>query len=976
MAILLILIVSVMNLYAQESARQPKTDLRSMIQNASSGGLKLVKLNNDGTIGLAVGTNSETSTLVERAQAENERSVSLAARAYVGMLSANFGLAENAELREEQTLRVGNVWNTSFGLFYNGIPLRERTLHLTIGIQNGNILALRSNLPSHQPNASQPKVDSKELSPIIEDIMGSGCHTEQARLVYIDDRTDGTLKLCYEFISESHDGMDAKRFTFDALNGHLLEKKDLIITDCFKSHPDVSVDDLSMSPVHLQQPMNGLVNGQNKITAQVHPATPYDNLVTVSVPNLDVTINDQIVTTDSSGNWNAANLNMPFILTSTLNGPYLTVMQSDSTQSVLRDTLWSNNDVSEWNNTNSLASERDAFYSLTYAHRYVRTLDPKLTRLDQPMIAVVNYSGSCNAMYIPNGRRFVFLREGPGCSNTAQIADVVYHEFGHRVNHARYSQAAGSNVNINDGSLNEGFADVISALMRDDPRIGRSFFGNTSRILRTIENTRQFPRDISTDPHISGLIVAGAFWDLRKAIGLKETERLFHQMCYLRPDGIGSTDADALEDAFTSVLISTLITDDDDNNLQNGTPHFAEIINAFEKHNITLAGLIELTAEQTADQDTSAVSYPVRVNASYNALVGEIDPNSVKVYYRNSGEQTYRSVIAAQQSPSSFQALIPKMNPGSIVEYYAECKTTVSDIARKEFPSKNTPMNFLVGFTRVLYDDCETDNNWTIGDQDDDAKKGLWTFGKPFGTYYSSSPNTFVQQDTDKSPNGIHCFITGNYPAVQPQIDDIDSGTTTLYSPIYDVSLLKSPYIRYAYYFTNNSGSNPGIAEWNTYISINDGEWEQLHRSISSTDGWTQFGIPLHIFHEQPLTVRLKFVGADNIGAIVEAGVDDIEIFDYQGERQTGSVVSETQPNIFIYPNPLRSGNTIQFDNPMHSSNTIVSLTTLLGENILQQQISTGRQEVELPSSLANGVYIVEIRNAEIHLRRKLVIAR
>src|SRR5262245_64027036 len=98
------------------------------------------------------------------------------------------------------------------------------------------------------------------------------------------------------------------------------------------------------------------------------------------------------------------------------------------------------------------------------------------------------------------------------------MPDVVYHEYGHGVNDNVYV-AAGSPFGMFNGALHEGLADVVAAFIQDDPVIGNGFFG-PGTALRSIQNTNRWPDDASSDPHETGVIVAGAMWDLRQSLGL------------------------------------------------------------------------------------------------------------------------------------------------------------------------------------------------------------------------------------------------------------------------------------------------------------------------------------------------------------------------------------------------------------------------------------------------------------------------
>src|SRR6185295_9487294 len=101
-----------------------------------------------------------------------------------------------------------------------------------------------------------------------------------------------------------------------------------------------------------------------------------------------------------------------------------------------------------------------------------------------------------------------------------------------------------------------------------------------------------------SDPHVTGLIVAGAMWDLRESIGLTLAERLGHLAKYgLADDG---NDGIAMGKYFTEVLIA----DDNDGNLANGTPHFNQIAAAFGAHGIGTGVFISIAHVPLEDQPT------------------------------------------------------------------------------------------------------------------------------------------------------------------------------------------------------------------------------------------------------------------------------------------------------------------------------------------------------------------------------------
>src|SRR5262249_47184908 len=125
-----------------------------------------------------------------------------------------------------------------------------------------------------------------------------------------------------------------------------------------------------------------------------------------------------------------------------------------------------------------------------------------------------------------------------GCENTGRVADIVFHEFGH-VFHF-HSIIPGMGAFQLD--LAEGLADFNAANINDDPGIGRGL-DFTDAAVRDIDPPNyemSYPRDLNIDAHISGEIISGALWDLRKTLGVTQTEKIFAGVMQRAPDIPGS----------------------------------------------------------------------------------------------------------------------------------------------------------------------------------------------------------------------------------------------------------------------------------------------------------------------------------------------------------------------------------------------------------------------------------------------------
>jgi hypothetical protein len=122
-----------------------------------------------------------------------------------------------------------------------------------------------------------------------------------------------------------------------------------------------------------------------------------------------------------------------------------------------------------------------------------------------------------NAYYMPSIPAFGF-GDGDGAvlRNLGTDVDVPAHEFGHHV----FEILAEPLVTTNFDpvlAMNEGVADTFSLLIGGDTRVGNSTVPG-AKALRTIGSAK-FPDAFDPDPHVTGLVYAGANADLVDELG-------------------------------------------------------------------------------------------------------------------------------------------------------------------------------------------------------------------------------------------------------------------------------------------------------------------------------------------------------------------------------------------------------------------------------------------------------------------------
>ncbi|HVV81603.1 MAG TPA: myxococcus cysteine-rich repeat containing protein [Kofleriaceae bacterium] len=380
-------------------------------------------------------------------------------------------------------------------------------------------------------------------------------------------------------------------------------------------------------------------------------------------------------------------------------------------------------------------------------------LAPELRWLDDQLQVNVNENGSCNAY--STGDDIHFFSGSGQCENTGRIPDVIYHEFGHSLHAHSIIDGAGAF----DTSMSEGVSDYLAATTVNDSGMGRGFFLANAEPLRDLDpvgSEARWPEDIDDqDPHMTGLIIGGALWDLRKEmiaaygpVDGKHKADLAYYATLQRAADIPSTYPEVLAE------------DDDNGNLADGTPNKCAIDRAFGPH-----GLVDPTLGL-------GLAPPVRtgndVTVTVAAPAGGCPPpqiSGIVLQWRLRGDGALQS-LPLTRTGNDYRASIPTQPDGSIVQY--KVTVTIANGTNIDYPANvaDPLYEYYVGpLVPVYCTDFESDpfaNGWTHGrtSGNDD-----WEWGVPNGSSANGDPDT--------ATSGTH--VIGN---------DLGTGTRDgLYSP-------------------------------------------------------------------------------------------------------------------------------------------------------------------------------------------------
>ena len=633
------------------------------------------------------------------------------------------------------------------------------------------------------------------------------------------------------------------RYTVDALNGAVLDRRTTI-------HNDVSGTVRSMASP-------GLLPD----TA----ANPEQNLV---MPHLRVTSAQGNATTDSNGNFNIVGATAPLQVTVRYEGSFANTSNQAGADYQLVTTLNSSSGNSVDMNPTSVANttaEANSFLWIGLMRDWTRAVNPADATCDFTATSNVNISNSCNAFF--NGNSVNFYLPGGSCPNTA-FSTVVLHEMGHWLN-VLYASGNGP-----DG-FGEGNADNFATFISDNPIVGQNFCGNGCHV-RTGLNNRQFCGDNNGGchggVHADGEVLMGAFWKWRTnlkssqgaAAGAAIANTLFNSWM------------NAYNDSQIKTIVEThiLTLDDNDGNINNGTPHYGDIdagfrAQGFPGFDLSFVTFSNVTVLGTTQNEVG----PYVVNADVTALFNP-PVQTPTLRYRVDGG-AFQDVPMALVSGSTYTAGIPGQISPAKVEYYLTADDALGNAGVFPDGAPTNLLKFIVGIETIYVSETFEGGvgGWTHaspnGSQDDwhhSSQYGVTvSFGKAGDPTAPASSGVNIWGN-DLGPSGFNGFYSNNV-------------SNFLRSPTFDLSQATGSTLRFQRWlnvegsvFDRATVKVNGQQVWiNPTSDLLDSSWQELEIDISAiADGNPSVQIEFGLVTDQGVTF-----GGWNI--------DDLEIVTIEG---------------------------------------------------------------------------------------------
>ncbi len=276
----------------------------------------------------------------------------------------------------------------------------------------------------------------------------------------------------------------------------------------------------------------------------------------------------------------------------------------------------------------------------------------------------------------------------------------------------------------------------------------------------------------------------------------------------------------------------------------------------------------------------SLVDPGTTLTADVTILVVEdsLVPNTAMLHARNNGG-SFISTPLSSVGGNAYSGQLPMALCENPMEFFVTAEGVTAGIVAAPAGGENNPFSVTAGNFNVAFaDNFNTNLGWTVTNSGG-LTDGAWERAIPVTGDAWASPTS----DYDGSG---WCYVTAN----RNGNSDVDNGTTTLTSPVFDATG-GDAYLSYARWFHNTYGANPGIDVFVVEISNNDGaSWQNLETvgptGPQSSGGW------FHVSHRvadvitPTNTMRVRFVASD-LGpqAYVEAAVDAFAITSFDCEN-------------------------------------------------------------------------------------------
>ena len=683
-----------------------------------------------------------------------------------------------SEFREVIGARMGRTWSFTFDQFFNGLPVIEGRADVRINMKGVVAMMGSRAWPIPANFDTNPTIGDEVATAIAWNRAGTPtgvpqpAATPQPRLVIWGDSAASDLAPFYLAWEISVSNVDRNgqgpigRYYVDAKNGAVLhfasDKHECGMPNCMNADHGIARREFVGPPSEAPLPVPTVVTvsawtrtGNDAYSTLVN--TPLQGLV-VNVPGVGAQ------TTDSNGQFTIDIAAPVTISLTSLDGTHyvpITGANAPSASVTVQPGVNATLQLLTAAATTNEAAHTTTAYWVDRTNVWVRSLlDMSVPTTVSAMNTIsgisprVNIASTCNAYY--TGNTINFYNAGGSCANTA-FSTVISHEWGHGLD-----DRFGGISNASGDGLSEGWGDIIGMYLVDSPNLGQGF--QTQGVaLRSGNNTKMY--GTQTEVHAAGEIWMGFAWKLRE--NLRANLGNAQAVAISNDIVVTSIVADAINQA--DAVREVFIADDDDGNLANGVPHYAELSAAAITKGMPYPQIQIAAISHTGLGNTSARLVPRKV-AAFASAVSSGTINAVRLHY-NAGAGNQVRNMKPNGFTNGYEAVLPGILSGS-VSYHIEADHSSNVTVRLPETGEFTyvvsvaPTGPFTGFYSENFDGAVT--GWTSAQV---LVQNDWQRGTPMGR--SGTSQGVAWADPASAYSGTNVYgndlggtgFNGSYPA-------------------------------------------------------------------------------------------------------------------------------------------------------------------------------------------------------------------
>ncbi len=220
---------------------------------------------------------------------------------------------------------------------------------------------------------------------------------------------------------------------------------------------------------------------------------------------------------------------------------------------------------------------------------------------------------------------------------------VIYHEYTHNTIYHIYGNNFIGNNSANQASaMDEGLPDYFATSFTNDPSLQPFVQRNVSTPDRSFPDDYDFVN--ANQRHQNGLIIAGACWDLQKDGGIIENDarKLVFKAMQLTPR----------PDTFQEFVDNVILQDDNNGKLCDETPHYNQIIAAFQTKHGIIPALNVGTFTVTMNGQSAVITNESNIWTA--DVCGGSGSISYQWYVKYEGSSTWNSLGTSQNQSHTF----------------------------------------------------------------------------------------------------------------------------------------------------------------------------------------------------------------------------------------------------------------------------------------------------------------------------------